>query len=422
MMILTATKLCLAVACGLLIAAVGRSAAAGDWPCWRGPDGNGISRETGWLDRWPAGGPPIAWKASVGTGYSSVAVKDGRLLTMGSRENTDVVHCLDAATGKTLWRHSYPSPLDDRFFAGGPTATPAIDGRHVYTLGRQGDLFCLEAATGKVRWSVNVAKAAGVRVPGWGFAGSPVVLNHRLLLNVGEAGTAVDKSTGKVLWTSADRDAGYTTPLPIQRGGRSIMILASGKYYHAVDIETGKQLWRHRWLTTFGCNAADPIVRGDRLYISSAYNRGAALLDLSADPPAVVWTNKQMQNQFSSSVLIDGHLYGIDGSDRAKTRLTCMELLTGKLRWSHELEGMGSLTAAGGKLIVLDEPGVLLLARAMPDAFRPLARAKVTTGKCWTAPVLAGGRIYCRSDDGTLVSVDVRIEKDKQPIPTRTDP
>ncbi len=382
--------------------------AADDWPRWRGPNLDGVSQETGWLADWPEKGPAVAWKASVGTGFSSVTLSRGRLYTMGNRENTDTVYCLDAATGGQIWTHSYRSPLEERLFEGGPTSTPTVDGERVYTLSRQGDLFCFDAATGKVGWSKNIAEEAGVRVPGWGFAGSVLVHGELLVLNVGEAGTAVEKTSGKIVWTSADRDAGYNTPVPVRRGDRWFVVIASGRFYHLVDLKTGKELWRHRWLVRFGCNAADPVVDGNRVFISSGYNRGAALLEIAGDEPAVVWANKDMQNQFSSCVLIDGHLYGIDGNTHSATSLKCMEFASGKVKWAHPWKGMGSLTAAGGKLIVLGEQGELIVAGASPEEFKPSARAKVLGGKCWTVPVLARGRIYCRNAGGELVCVDVR--------------
>ena len=381
---------------------------ADDWYRWRGPRLNGISDETGWLVEWPEAGPVIAWKASVGVGFSSVTVADGRLYTMGNLDNTDTVYCLDAASGEQLWTHAYECPLEDRLFEGGPTSTPTVDRDRVYTLSRQGDLFCFDAATGVVRWSKNVAEEAGVRIPGWGFAGSPLVHGDLLVLNVGEAGTAVKKSTGKIVWTSADREAGYTTPLPIRRHDRWFAVIASGRYYHLVDVETGEEPWRHRWLTNFGCNAADPVVAGDQLFISSGYNRGSALLNIAGDEPTVIWSNKEVQNQFSSSVLIDGHLYGVDGNTHTETSLKCIKLSSGEVKWARPWQGMASLTAADGKLIVLSEAGELTVAKADPEAFEPLARGQVLTGKCWTVPVLAQGRIYCRNADGDLVCVDVR--------------
>ncbi len=381
---------------------------ADDWFRWRGPSLNGISAETGWIDTWPKDGPPIAWKAHVGTGFSSVSVADGRLYTMGNQDEEDTVYCLDATTGKQLWKHSYPSPLDAEYFDGGPTSTPTVDGGHVYTLSRRGDLFCFDVATGHIEWNKNVAQEKDIRLPGWGFASSPLVHGNILLLNVGAAGMAVDKTTGKIVWASEDRDAGYTTPVPFLRDGRWCAIIASGRFYLAVDIETGQQLWRHRWVTRFGCNAADPILAGEHVFVSSGYNQGSALLKIDGKEPSVVWAHKKMQNQCNSSILIDGYLYGIDGNSHTSGSLKCVELSSGKVRWSDESPGFGSLTAADGRLIVLGEEGQLMVARASPDGFEPSARASVLEGRCWTVPVLANGRIYCRNAAGDLVCVDVR--------------
>lgn len=383
-------------------------AAAADWPCWRGPEHNGISRETGWRDQWPAEGPAVAWKANVGTGFSTVAVAAGRLVTLGNQDNTDTIHCLDAATGAKLWTHSYPSALDDKLFEGGPTATPALDGGRVYTLSRWGDLFCLDAAQGKVLWSKNLPRETELRLPGWGFSGSPVIHEDLLLLNMGESGVAFDKQTGKVLWTSANQEAGYSSPVPFRRDGAWLGLFSSADAYVAVDLRSGAERWRVRWLTRYGLNAADPIVHGDHVFVSSGYNKGAALFRLGEGEPAVVWRNKNLRNQLNASVLLDGFLYGIDGDTTAEATLRCVELTTGAVRWTQTGIGSGALMSADGKLLVLSASGELLVAPATPEGFRPTARARVLDGKCWTVPVLAHGRVYCRNARGDLVCLDVR--------------
>jgi outer membrane protein assembly factor BamB len=387
-------------------------ASADDWPRWRGPNHNGISAETRWLDSWPKGGPTVAWRSAVGTGFASVAVSRGRLYTLGNTDNADTVYCLDAATGQPLWKHAYEAPRDPHLFEGGPTATPAVDGDRVYTLSRRGDLFCLHAATGAVAWSKNVVQETNQRVPGWGLAGSPLVHGDLLLLNLGDAGAAFDKATGKLLWSSAVKDAGYSSPVPFRRGGEWFGVFSSEDAYVAVNLRTGKELWRMHWVTRFGLNATDPIVVGEQVFLSSGYNKGSALLAMVEGEPKVVWQNKSLRNQLNSSVLLDGFLYGIDGDTSGRTRLRCVELKTGAVRWETEGLGCGSLTAAGGKLIVLSERGELVVAPASPEKFQPSARTKVLDGKCWTVPVLANGRIYCRNADGDLVCVDVRAEKE----------
>jgi len=390
------------------LSAVSPSAFAEDWPCWRGPSHDGISAEKGWLDKWPRKGPPVAWKAAVGTGFSSVAVSKGRAYTMGNADGKDTVWCFDAATGKKVWSHSYPAELGDNLFEGGPTSTPAVHDGRVCTLSRWGDVYCFDAATGKVRWSKNVQKETGAPVPSWGFGGSPLAQDNLLLLNVGSAGMALDRDTGKLVWKSAKEEAGYSTPVPFRRGEARLALFSSGSAFTAVDVRTGKERWQIAWDTRYGVNAADPIVSGDHVFLSSGYGKGAGLFRLGDGAPKEVWKKRTLRTQCNPAVLLGGHCYGIDGDTTGRPVLKCVELKTGAVRWSEEGVGSGSLIAADGKLIVLSDKGELLVARASPKEFRPSARAQVLGGKCWTAPVLANGRIYCRNADGDLVCVDVR--------------
>jgi len=377
---------------------------AEDWPHWRGPYRNGISAETGWLDQWPAGGPVIAWKTEVGTGFSSFAVAGGRVFTMGHASGADTVFCLDADSGKLLWKHSYPSDLGDNLFEGGPCATPTLDGDRVFTLSRWGDVFCLDAASGKVHWSQNAQKETGAPIPQWGFAGSPAVLGNLLLLNVGEAGVALEKTTGKLLWHSAPKEAGYSTPLP----AGDFVIFSSAQAYIAGDPRSGKELWRVRWVTQYGCNAADPILSGNRLFISTGYSKGATLLKLDGESPTEIWKSRVLRTQLNAGVLVGGHVYGMDGDTGHKGGLKCIELESGAEKWHQKDLGFGSVTVAGEKLIVLTDRGELLVAPVSPKGFQPTARAKVLTGRCWTVPVLAHGRLYCRNAAGHVVCVDLR--------------
>lgn len=363
----------------------------------------------GWNPAALTSGPKIAWKASVGIGFSSVSVANGRLYTLGNADEKDTVTCLDAKTGKEIWKHSYPAELGDKFFEGGTTGTPTVDGDRVFSLSRWGDLFCLGAATGKVVWSRNVAKDTGAELPGWGFGGSPTVHENTLLLNVGDTGLALDKATGKTLWQSAPSPGGYTTPLPIQVDGKWLALLGSAKGYLAVDLQTGKEQWRMKWLTEYGVNAADPIPAGPgQVFISSGYGKGSALLKLTGQPePEVVWKSGVLKTQLNTAVLIDGYLYGLNGDAGDTAQLKCVELATGTEKWAQPRIGTGGLIAADGKLIVTGSKGDLYVFAATPDAPKILAQAKVLDGKCWTAPVLANGFIYCRSSKGELVAVDV---------------
>ena len=384
------------------------AAQAADWPQWRGPDRNGISAEKGWLDQWPSAGPTIAWRAQVGLGASSFVVAGGRVYTMGHADGKDTVLCFEAGTGKPVWQHSYPAELGNKFFEGGTTGTPTLDGDRLYALSRWGDAFCFEAATGKIVWSVNVQKETGCPVPDWGFTGAPLVLDGRLILNVGEAGLALDKATGKVLWKSAAQNSGYSTPLPVELDGRGLVLLGSGKSYLAVNPVDGKEAWRAPWVTEYGVNAADPIVSGGRMFVSTGYGKGAALFALGAGAPEEVWRARAFRTQLNAAVLHDGHLYGVDGDTTSIASLKCLEFATGKEVWAHKDFRTGALSLADGRLIGLSGTGTLMIAPASPAGFAPTATAKILDGKCWAAPVLANGLIYCRNTRGDIVVVDVR--------------
>lgn len=382
---------------------------AEDWIQWRGPNRNGISPESKWLNQWSDGGPTILWKATVGMGFSSFVVSNGKVFTMGNADNSDTVFALDAMTGIIKWKHTYPSDLGDKYFEGGTTGTPTIDGDNLYTLSRWGDVFCFQASTGKILWTRNVQVETGARVPSWGFTGAPLVIEKMLILNVGETGLALDKSTGKTLWQSSTKEAGYTTPVPWVTGGKSQVVFGSGQGYIGVDSLSGKEVWRMKWVTQYGVNAADPVIDGDRLFISSGYGKGAALIKpLASGEPELVWKSKVLRTQMNAAVLFDKHLYGIDGDTTEKPLLKCVELATGAEKWSDSTSGTRGLLIANGRLILLGEKGELIIAPASPSGFKPTSRAQVLGGKSWTAPILANGMLFCRNSRGEVVNVDLR--------------
>ena len=402
----------------LFIALVAASAVqASDWPQWRGPARNGTSDED-ILSSFPAEGPKILWKSDVGVGFSSFSVSNGRLYTLGHAGEQDTVFCFDARTGKEVWKHSYNAELGDKYFEGGPTSTPTVSGSHVFTLSRWGDLFCFEAATGKVVWTKNVAKEVKATVPDWGFAGSPLVHDELLILNVGEYGTALDKNTGAVKWTSpSDQSAGYCTPLPYKHDGQWLATFANIKGYYAVDLASGKPQWFFKWVTRYGINAADPIMTGDQFLISTGYSKGCALIKPGAGEPAITWQNRDLRTQMNPGVLVGAYVYGIDGDEGSRPELKCLEVATGKVTWKAPSPKGGGLIAAQDKLIILTGQGELSIAKATPTSYEPLATAQILSGKCWTAPMLANGVLYCRNADGTVVALDVKGKTAKGPLP-----
>jgi outer membrane protein assembly factor BamB len=235
-----------------------------------------------------------------------------------------------------------------------------------------------------------------------------LVHENLLVLNVGDAGLALDKNTGKVVWQSANKSAAYSTPLPLQRSGKWIGLLANAAAYVAVDLADGKEIWRVRWLTEYGVNASDPIVAGDRMFISTGYGKGGACFKLGAGEPEQVWKTKLLRTQLNAAVLYKGYLFGADGDTTERATLKCLTFATGEEKWAQTGFGSGGVIVADGKLIALSGVGELMVAPATSTAFKPVSRAQVLGGKCWTAPVLANGLIYCRNSRGDVTVVDAR--------------
>lgn len=381
---------------------------AADWPAFRGPTRDGVSAEKGWKAEWSADGPPVAWKAEVGLGFSSIVVANGRAATAGHADGKDTVFCWDAASGKELWKHSYPAELGDKFYEGGTTGTPTFEGDRLYWLSRWGDLICFDAANGKVLWQTNVQKDTGAPIPTWGYTGAPLVQENLLVLNVGDAGAAVDKSTGKLVWKSAAKDCGYSTPLPITLGGKALALLANADNYVAVDVKTGAEAWRQRWVTQYNVNAANPVLADGQMFLSTGYGKGGGLFKISASGSEQVWKTKALRTQMNAAVLHGKHLYGVDGDTTEKAALKCLDFATGKEVWTEPGFGSGGVIVADGKLIALSAIGEIIIAPASPDGFKPSTRAQVLGPKCWTAPVLANGFVYCRNSKGQIAVLDVR--------------
>jgi outer membrane protein assembly factor BamB len=374
-----------------------------DWPQWRGPERTGVSTETGWRTDWAANPPKPLWKASVGTGYSAVAVAAGRAYTMGWADGKDTVFCLNADTGAEIWKHTYTCEEGEY---PGPRCTPTVDGAVVYTLSRAGNLFCFDAAKGTIVWQVQASKQFGAKVPRWGFACSPLVLGKHLMVDVGPI-VALDKATGQMAWKAGTDDAAYGSPFAFPLKGETLIASFNASGPIVVNAADGKVLGRSPWKTMYDVNAVTPIVVDDTFFISSGYNRGAAVFQVAADGLKTVWENKNMRNHANNCVLWNGFLYGFDGQvDQGA--LTCIEYKTGEKKWSESTARAGALMLADGKLLAMNSKGELVVAAADPAGFKEVARTKVLSGTCWTMPVLSGGRIWCRNHPGDLVCLDVK--------------
>ena len=386
--------------------AIATGARAQDWPQWRGPDRTGTVTTPVDLS---AATLQEVWRADIGTGFSSCAVVSGRLYTMGNRDDEDIVWCLDATSGDVLWRHAYPCPLDPNLFDGGPTSTPTLVEDRLYTLSRRGEMICFNASSGAVLWRRNLHDSLGLNIPTWGFSGSPLVVGDRVLVNAGSAGVCVDRHSGNVLWQSDnEEDAGYASPVLVQVGGEELILLVSGKSLNAVALETGEVLWSIRWITRYGINVADPILLADRkLLISSGYGKGTALVEFDASSAETQWRVRELKNQLSPGILLDGRLYAVDGDSGRDPRLVCIEPLSGELLWEDSQFGAGSLIGVNDKLLFLGESGELSLVSPVSNGVEVLLDEQVIDGTCWTPISFADQAMFCRSSTGGVVRLNL---------------
>ena len=377
---------------------------AADWPQWRGPQRTGISSEK-LLSTWPAEGPKVLWRASVGTGFSSVSVSGGRIYTMGNAREEDTVWSLDARTGKPIWKHTYASKLGPQYYEGGPASTPTVEDRRVYTIGKWGAVFCFDATSGTVLWQRDLGQD-GIKSNRWGFAGSPLIWRDLVILNAGEFGTALDCKTGRIVWSNGTSPTGYASPKIFKAGGKEMVLIFAAKHLVALDPQTGSEFWRYPWETGYDTNNPDPQIYEDKILISS-YSRGCALLTVKSGQPELLYDNKNLHNHLSPGILLGEYLYAFNGEAKEKTDFRCLHLPTGKVQWTRKDPAMGSLICAAGKLVILSEKGELLTAEASSADFKPLARAQVLSGLCWTPPALAYGRLYARNARGDLVCLQL---------------
>lgn len=392
----------------LTLALAATLAPADTWYKWRGPAGDGISQETiPSSGQWPDRALEQVWKTNVGTGFSSPVIKDGRLFVSGNQNDRDTLYCLAADSGKTLWKHRYESEVWPYLYEGGPNASATIDGDRVFMLGRHGHLFCLQAEDGDPVWEVNLHEDYGLAKPSWGFTSAPLVDGDRLYLNAGTHGIALDKNTGKIIWQTGSGDAAYATPEPVQLGGEKALIVFGPVSCAAVTAETGELLWETPWKTKFKVNAAQPIIRKNQMFLSSAYGFGSALFTIEAKGAKEVWRNKAMENHFNTCILIDGYLYGVSGTSPDKCLLKCLSWETGETLWEEKGVGMGSVIAAKDLLVVLSDRGELIFAPASPAGFKPVYRTQILGGKCWTPPAISDGRLYARNAKGDTVAIEL---------------
>ena len=380
--------------------------AAQDWPDFRGPERDGVYPGTV-TERFPEGGPEVLWKRPVGAGFSSPVVANGRLILFHRVESNEVIEALEAATGKAIWKHEYPTDYRDDFgFDPGPRASPVVAGGQVYTFGAEGMLTCVSFATGKPIWRIDAHEEYQVEKGFFGAASTPLIDGNRLFLNVGgENGAgivALDKDTGKLLWKATEHDASYSSPVMAEIGGKQRLVFFTREGLAVLEPEDGAVVYERRWRSRSNAsvNAAMPVMAGDVVLLTASYGTGAlALRFTGAGEPQELWSGEEgLSSHYSTPVLKDGVLYGYDGRQEYGQALRAVELETGKTLWSEEGFGAGTVTLAGDVLALMREDGELALARANPRKFELLARAQILSGTVRAYPALADGRFYARNE------------------------
>ena len=378
-----------------------------DWPNWLGPTQDGVSTETDWgndLDN-------LQWKTKVGVGFSSMVVADGRLFTMGhdgqKREGKETVYCLNAMTGKPIWTDSYEAPLVDYLHEGGPCATPTVDGKIVFAISKHGLLNAYQTNSGKKIWSKDMMAVSGMRkVPAWGFAGSPYVMGNLLLIEAG-ATYALDKNSGKIIWKSKDYRPAYGSPISFKSGKDTHIAVIKTDGLVILDGSNGKTLAFEKWETSYSTNASTPIIREDKIFISTGYRRGCALFQWNGKSLSKIYENKSLSTHMNHAILVDDYLYGFDGNVHmaGPKDFACIQFSTGKEQWRVNDRGLqvGSLLVAGDRMLMLGQRGEGVIARVNPKKFEVLNREQIIGGKTWTMPILANGLFYARNARGDLI-------------------
>ena len=375
--------------------------ARGYWPDFRGPNRDGRYLEGPIRTSWPREGLPRLWKQPVGLGYASFVTAHGRAFTIEQRRSQEVVAAYDVETGRELWTHGWNAEFTEAMGGDGPRATPTFHNGRIYALGAIGELRCLDAQTGSLVWRHDILGENGADNLTWGMSASPLIVDDKVIVlpggTRGRSVVAYEKNNGKLLWQSQDDQAGYTSPMVVTLGGLRQLLIVTASRAIGLTVEEGQLLWEYPWDTNQGINVAQPILPGgDRVFLSAGYDHGAAMIEVrrSGDrfSARTVWENNRMKNKFTSSVLHDGYLYGLD-----EAILACMEVSTGQLKWKGGRYGYGQLLLAGDHLVVLTEDGELVLVRATPERHDELARFQAIEGKTWNHPVISDGRLLVRN-------------------------
>lgn len=394
------------------------SVMAGDWPQILGPDRDGVAHHESLNFAWPATGPRVLWKVPVGSGFAGPAIQ-GKIAVAFHRQGGDEIAVgLDLQDGHLLWTTRFPSSyVPSVSYDDGPRCVPTIHQERVLLYGAQGELRCLNLADGKLVWSVETHKLYGADEGYFGAGSSPLVVGGKVIVNVGGARNgagmvAFALETGKEVWKATDEAASYSSPVLAQVGERNVVIAITRMQCVGLDPNEGAVLFSF----PFGkrgptVNAANPLVIGNKLFLSASYGIGATYGTLTEKSFAPIWSSdEKLSSQYTTSVVSEGKLFGVHGrQDLGIPALRCLDPLSQRVLWEQELEHYASLILADGHLLVATIGGELVVVKADPKMYREVARAKIqdATERGASLPALANG-LYLTRDGQTLRCLDLR--------------
>jgi outer membrane protein assembly factor BamB len=378
------------------------AAARPDFPQFLGPDRTGVLAGPALDPAWAARPPRELWRIAVGPGWSGFALVGGRAITQEQDGASERVVCYDAATGRALWSHADAARYDNPIGGEGPRATPTVADGSVFTLGSTGRLNALDLATGRLRWTRNLLGESGANVPEWGYAGSPLVLDGRVIVSAGgRAGQsliAFRADTGERIWAAGTAEAGYGSPFVATLAGRRQILAYNHRRITSHDAADGAVLWEYPWGRGYP-HVAVPVVTGpDRVVFSAGYGVGAELLAIKPGAGggfAVerVWQSLRLKAKFANPFAREGFIYGLDDG-----LFTCLDLRDGAARWKEGRHGHGQGLLVGELFLLMAEDGELVLLRPTPAGPGELARHRVFSAKTWNPPALAGDLLIVRND------------------------
>tara|TARA_B100000959_G_scaffold62176_1_gene65560 strand:+ start:1432 stop:2715 length:1284 start_codon:yes stop_codon:yes gene_type:complete len=385
------------------------------WPAFRGPRGDGIYPEQPIQTDWPREGPPLLWRKLAGGGHSSFAVANGLAFTIEQQEGNEVVAAFFAKTGVAKWAHPYTARFGETFGGMGPRTTPTWDEGRLYALGAKGHLHCLDAGSGKLLWKKNLMTENEAEVPHYGVSASPLIYRDTVIITPGgkadNAIVALNKKTGEKAWSALNGAQTYSTPVLFNLLGREQLIISLKDKMAAINPDDGKLLWSHPWkIFMVNYNIAQPTrLADDIVLISAGYGKGAEAFRIIAEGGSMrtesLWKSNLLKTKFSSPIFWKGHLYGLN-----EDRLVCLDAKDGSLKWRGDKYGYGQVIAASGHLIILGDAGDLALAEMNPAKFVEKANFKALKGgRTWNYPALANGLLFVRNSY-EMACFDLRVK------------